>query len=82
MKVLFFASFRERLGVAEEQWESLNGIENLTQLLQTLRDRGEPWASTLEDDNILAAINQEMVPLDSAIQQNDEVAFFPPVTGG
>ena len=82
MKVLFFASFREKLGVDSEDWPNLDGINTLHDVLERLKERGEPWQSTLPLDGTLAAINQEMAPLCSSVDIDDEVAFFPPVTGG
>ena len=82
MKLLFFASFREKLGVDCEDWTNLDSIATLDDVLEKLRSRGEPWQSTLAPDGTLAAINQEMAPLCSSVAEDDEVAFFPPVTGG
>jgi len=82
MKLLFFASFREKLGTDCEQWPNLDGIETLNDLLESLRSRGEPWLSTLASDSVLAAVNQEIAALNTSITLDDEVALFPPVTGG
>jgi len=82
MQILYFASFRERLQTDSERWDDLSGIHTLEDLLDALRDRGEPWQSTLDPEKTLAAINQEMAPLNSSISPDDEIAFFPPVTGG
>ncbi|MCH8176806.1 MAG: MoaD/ThiS family protein, partial [Proteobacteria bacterium] len=52
-------------------------------LIQRLSERGEPWASEFSGDSkFLVAINQEMCVRDTAVNDGDEVAFFPPVTGG
>ena len=75
IKVLFFASLRERLGCGEAE---LPMQANLT--------AHDVWKLSTQDaempSNTLVAVNQEYVHLDQAIDDNDEVAFFPPVTGG
>ena len=82
MKLLFFASLRERLEVDQEQWPELQGANTVADILQQLQQRGEPWCSVLDAKRILVAVNQEIASLDTTIHQNDEIAFFPPVTGG
>lgn len=81
INILYFASVKERLGVSQESYEII-GATTGEQLLDALADRGEPWQSVLEDKKLLIAINQEMVSWQDEIQDGDEVAFFPPVTGG
>ncbi|MFV2384055.1 molybdopterin synthase sulfur carrier subunit, partial [Escherichia coli] len=51
-------------------------------LRQHLAAQIERWALALEDGNLLAAVNQTLVRRDRALTDGDEVAFFPPVTGG
>ncbi|HEU5338785.1 MAG TPA: MoaD/ThiS family protein [Sulfuricaulis sp.] len=75
IKVLFFASFRERVGRAQGMIET---SENLTV--------AEVWAraaaGTPLPQNTLVAVNLEYASLDQVVRNGDEVAFFPPVTGG
>ena len=52
------------------------------QLRAALCERGDKWALALEAGNLLVAVNQTLVPLDTPLNDGDEVAFFPPVTGG
>ena len=47
-----------------------------------LSERGEVWAKALGEDNLIAAVNQVVVTDDPALKDGDELAFFPPVTGG
>ena len=79
--ILCFARLGEQLKTSSEQI-SLNDMSTVRQLVDHLLDRGEPWSSELESGRVLVAINQEMSDFDSAIEESDEIAFFPPVTGG
>lgn len=80
MRVLFFAQLRELLGVSELQiGEPVADVEALRRLLAA---RGDKWALALDPDKLLVAVNQTLVPRDAPLQAGDEVAFFPPVTGG
>ena len=83
IKVLFFASLRERLGTGVEEIPAVEAGATLAALRQRLRQRGDLWAEALgEDQALLTAVNQEMAGPDTSIRAGDEVAFFPPVTGG
>ncbi|NIN35388.1 MAG: molybdopterin converting factor subunit 1 [Gammaproteobacteria bacterium] len=77
IKVKYFASLQESFGRAEESVELENDITTVAELWQRLtgKDSGLP-------DNVLTAINMEYVKADARIKDGDEVAFFPPVTGG
>lgn len=82
MNILFFASLREQLNTGQEDWESLDGITTVKDLLNQLQARGEPWQSALNNPKLIVSVNQEVVNQDHPISLKDEVAFFPPVTGG
>ncbi|MDH2923775.1 molybdopterin synthase subunit MoaD [Nicoletella semolina] len=80
IKILFFAQTRELVGV-----ESLvlpADFQTAEQLRQHLAQQGQKWRLALEDGKLLVAINQTISSLESEIKNGDEVAFFPPVTGG
>ena len=80
IKVLFFAQTRELLGRDEITVEpSFNNVEELRSHLAAQNER---WALALQKDKLLVAVNQTLVSLDSPLSDADEVAFFPPVTGG
>ena len=81
IKVLFFARYRELLG-CEEEIVSLQGEQTAADLLNSFIARGEPWKTVLGDARVMVAVNQQMVDLNSCIGDAEEVAFFPPVTGG
>ncbi|ART79518.1 molybdopterin synthase sulfur carrier subunit [Oceanisphaera avium] len=80
IKVLFFAKIREQLGQSEIT--IAQQVATVEELRQHLVSQGEPWASALAKSQLLVGVNHQMVALNSAIQAGDEVAFFPPVTGG
>lgn len=82
MKVLFFASLRERLQCDQEEWTDTTGITSPQDIINRLIERGAPWDTALQNGKLLVSINQEMAHLDSEIKAGDEIAFFPPVTGG
>ena len=82
LKVLFFASLRERLGVSEESIP-LPDPATVGGLLEHLRQRGGEWADALADGKRWrVAVNQDMADAATALKAGDEVAIFPPVTGG
>jgi molybdopterin synthase sulfur carrier subunit len=72
--VRFFASVRERLGKTQEVIDSAGII--------TVADVWKQSAQTALPDNLLAAVNMEYARPDQPVRDGDEVAFFPPVTGG
>ncbi|KEA64509.1 Molybdenum cofactor biosynthesis protein MoaD [Marinobacterium lacunae] len=83
MKLVYFASVREQLGIEGETLSLPLGVTTVAGLVEWLAvSRGEPWAAVLRDQRLLCAVNQEMCSLEAAVSDNDEVAFFPPVTGG
>ena len=82
-KVLYFASLAETLGLRSEQLELPTDCDSVADLVALLRTRGEPFDSTFDGKTrVLVAINQQMSDTDVPISGNDEIAFFPPVTGG
>ena len=82
MNILFFASLREKLDTDKEHWTELHDIKTTKELLDKLKDRGEPWLSALSIPQLIISVNQEVSDLNTDIALGDEVAFFPPVTGG
>lgn len=81
--ILYFASLAETLGIKSEQIELAEDCETVANLVQLLIARGEPFADAFGGNTrILVAINQEMSEPAADITNIDEIAFFPPVTGG
>ncbi len=80
-KILYFARLGEQLNASSEEL-ILDDINTVRHLVEHLQDRGEPWSSEFESGRVLVAVNQEMSDFDSVIKESDEIAFFPPVTGG
>ncbi len=78
--VLFFARIRESVGVDRLTLDSACGTVEALRL--TLCGRGERWSLALEPGKLLSAVNQTLVSRDHPVADGDEVAFFPPVTGG
>jgi len=81
--ILYFASLAETLGARSEKLALPADCNSVIDLVALLRARGEPFDSTFDGSTrILVAINQEMSEPDAEISDSDEIAFFPPVTGG
>lgn len=79
--VRYFAAVREALGTASEQVQT--GADTVAGLRAELRARGGAFADQLADERPLrVALNQVMLREDKPLGSDDEVAFFPPVTGG
>ncbi|AKO45600.1 molybdopterin synthase sulfur carrier subunit [[Haemophilus] ducreyi] len=78
--VLFFAQVRELVNTEKLQLSA--EFATAEQLRVHLSQQGKKWQLALEKDKLLVAINQKILPLDSQINAGDEIAFFPPVTGG
>lgn len=83
VKVLFFASLREKLGRDAEELDLPAGVATVAALRSHLRGRGGVFESSFSEKILLrVAVNQDMVQPTAAVKAGDEVAFFPPVTGG
>jgi sulfur-carrier protein len=81
--LLYFARLREALGTDQEQLALPATVNNLGALRAHLAQRGDTWAVEMAAGrNLRAAVNQTVVAADAPVADGDEVAFFPPVTGG
>lgn len=77
--VLFFARIREQLGESQLQCAS---VDNIDALIEQLAVRGAHWAEVLRAPNVIVAVNQVVVAARQSLRDGDEIAFYPPVTGG
>ncbi len=83
IKLLYFATLRERIGMAEESLPMPAEITTVDALLGWLRQRGPEYQRALADPAMVrVAVNQDYARGADAVKAGDEVALFPPVTGG
>jgi molybdopterin synthase sulfur carrier subunit len=83
VKVRFFAGLRERLGTDAELVEIPDSASTVAGLRLHLMQRGGAWQQVLGDMKVVrVAVNHDMAAANAPLNPGDEVAFFPPVTGG
>jgi sulfur-carrier protein len=83
IKVLYFAWVRERVGKAEEKIEPPADVETVGQLMVWLAGKGEHYAYAFANPKVIrAAIDRSHVRAETKIEGANEIAFFPPMTGG
>lgn len=81
IKVLFFAELRERLGQSEIIIENFMGA-TVADVLREILQLNPRWHQILSEQKMLIAVNHTMSGLSAPVKSGDEIAFFPPVTGG
>lgn len=81
IKVVFFAALREQLSCSELSLNSAD-FSTVADIKQHLANKDEQWHQVFVNNALLSAVNHDMVNNDHVIKSGDEVAFFPPVTGG
>ena len=83
MKLLYFAWVRQKVGLGEETVDLPGDVRTVGALMAWLKTRGAGYADAFADQKRLrAAVNQEHVDFAAPVSAGDEIAFFPPVTGG
>jgi molybdopterin synthase sulfur carrier subunit len=83
MRILYFAWLRQKTGIDSEEVEMPSHITDVAGLIEWLKERNENFAEALSDfESIRVAVNQEFAEPDAPVAQGDEVAIFPPMTGG
>jgi sulfur-carrier protein len=83
VKLIYFAWLRARIGCAEEEIDLPPGVKDVAGLLDWLRSRGNGYAEAVRDLSVVrVAVNQNYVGLEHPVREGDEIAVFPPVTGG
>lgn len=83
MKILYFAWLREKIGLSEESVDPPASVRTVSDLLAWLEERGDAYRQALSEKGVVrVAVDQEHVELDHPLTGREEVALFPPVTGG
>lgn len=83
MRILYFAWLRERTGKSEDNLAPPAEVTTARALVDWLRARGPGYEAAFADEKLIrCAIGQEFCPLDTPLGGAEEIAFFPPVTGG
>ncbi len=83
LKILYFAALRERMGRTEEELHTPSGVATIADLIALLRHRDAAGAVAFANPALVrAAINQDFAQPEAPVRDGDEIAFFPPVTGG
>tara|TARA_Y100001970_G_scaffold294331_1_gene450763 strand:- start:65221 stop:65472 length:252 start_codon:yes stop_codon:yes gene_type:complete len=83
MKILYFAWIREKVGCESEEISLSEEIETVNDLIEWISSREPKYANAFSDLRaVRVAVNMEFAQFDKRIKNNDEIAFFPPITGG
>ena len=83
MKLVYFAWIRVKMGVSGEDVDPPKNIKDIKGLIDWIKQRNPISSEAFSDiNNIRIAVNQEYVDIDHPVHAGDEIAFFPPVTGG
>jgi molybdopterin converting factor subunit 1 len=82
LSILYFAWLRERIGVAEETLALPAGVSTVAELVGWLSARSPAHQAAFGTRTVRCAVNQEFADPSTRVTPGDEVAFFPPVTGG
>lgn len=78
----YFARYREQLNLGGEKLPLTDSLKTIEDVRRLLMARGEVWSNVLGENNLMCALNQVLCHPDQVIEDYDEIAFFPPVTGG
>ncbi len=81
IQLLYFGALAEALGRSSETYTTTDKAMTLGGLRERLSQRGAPWQA-LDNTNLHMAVNQTLCKAQTSLEDGDEVAFFPPVTGG
>ena len=81
VKVLYFASLKDKLGKETEEFEVEDGM-TLKSLINQIKTKNNSIAKLLEGHSFLFAVNQEIANLETVLKSDDEIAVLPPLSGG
>ena len=81
MKIIYFANMKQIIGINEESFELKKEIK-VRELIDILKKRNENYSLAFNKSNIQCDVNCKYVDRNFVIKNTDEIAFFPPVTGG
>ena len=83
MKVLYFAWLKEKTSLAQEELTLPTGVNDVEGLIDFLKNRGGGFSDAFADPAMVrVAVNMEHVQTSHPLNDSDEIAFFPPITGG
>jgi molybdopterin synthase sulfur carrier subunit len=82
IQLRYFADLREQLGIGDETVALPAHVDTVAGLQRWLQGRGEPWSGALADERLLVAVNHAVAKHDTGLRDGDEIAWFPPVSGG
>ncbi len=83
MKILYFSWLKEKIGLNSQEIIKPENVETVGDLITFLKEKSKNHKKAFSDLNsIKVAVNQEFADLNKKIKEKDEIAFFPPVTGG
>lgn len=83
MKILYFSWIKDKLGKSHEDIQLNDNVKTINDLITSLKQTNENYLDVFKDtSSIKVSINMETAGFEDSINDNDEVAFFPPMTGG
>ena len=83
MELLYFARIRENIGHSADSMALPENISTVGLLIDHLREQGENYDAAFKNEAVIrVAVNQVYVNFDHPVSDSDEIAFFPPMTGG